>query len=266
MPDVIIIPPVTQVSTSSDGATATMAITYNIEGPQTEVDFVQLYAVNAAAADASLVGAANFVQYFDVTPLDPQYHQQFQLAAGTIYTLFLCPRSGSQENPDEQFNGEFWEDSCVSIQVTTKTTPPTGTGLVPPKIISVVPQPTRVNQGNSIAIAWTTPSVYQQFQIAPTYDGETLMQGQTTGTPAPESWTMQTAPGHVYTFAVQGGVWDGAANTYTWSVFGPRVSVTAVANLRSLRLFLQYSGINPAGAVLSSIKPHGDTLRRFMQL
>jgi hypothetical protein len=257
---------VSQVSTSSDGTTANMGIYYNIGGPQTEVDFVQLYAVNAAAADPSLVGAANFVTDFDVNPADPDYYQNFTLQAGTIYTLFLCPRSGSQESPDEDFNGEYWEASCESWQVTTTTTPPSGTGLVPPKIVSVVPQPARVNQGNSITIAWSTPSTYQQFQIAPIWNGQALQQGTTTGNPAPESWTTQTAPGQQYSFAVQGGVYDGAAGNYTWSAFGPRVNVTAAENLRSLRQYLQDSGINPVGAVLSKIKSSGDTLRQFMQL
>ncbi len=256
-----------QLSTTSDGATANMAIEYNIEGPTTEVDFVQLYAVNAAAADTSLVGATNWVQDFDVIPPQFSYYQQFQLAAGTIYTLFLCPRSGSQDSPDDDFDGEYWEGSCVFIQVTTTTSAPTGTGMVPPKIVTVIPQPAKVNQGNSIAITWASPSIYQKFQIAPTYDGQAIMEGNTTGSPAPESWTLpNTSPGHVYSFAVQGGVWNGASNNYTWSAYGPRVTITAVANLRSLRLFLEYSGINPAGAVLSSIQPPSDTLRQFMSL
>ncbi len=264
----ILITKVWQLSTSSDGSLANVAITYNIEGPTTEVDFVQLYAVNAAAADTSSVGASNFVQDFDVTPPQFSYYQQVQLSAATIYTLFLCPRTGSQDNPDDDFNGEYWEGSCAFTQITTTTSSPTGTGaMVPPKIITVVPQPAKVNQGNSIAIAWATPSVYQKFQIAPTYDGQAIMEGNTTGSPAPESWILpNTDPGHVYTFAVQGGVWNGASNTYTWSAYGPSVTVTAVPNLRSLRLFLEYSGVNPAGAVLSSIKPPSDTLRQFMSL
>jgi hypothetical protein len=257
----IVISSIRQVGTSSNGAIADVQIAYQINGILP--DFVQIYAVNAAAADASVVGASNFVQNVDVSPPEISYDQQIQLAAGTIYTIFLCPRTGSQDAPNIDIDGEYWDNSCVSTTFTTTTSgPPPGTGLVPPVITSVVPQPAKVNMGNSVTIAWSTPTSYQQFQIWWTVDGEALAQGNT----AADSWTAQTAPGHHYTFAVQGGVYRGISGTYNWSAWGPTVSVTPAENLRSLRTFLQTSGIVPVGGSLRSVMPAADTLRKFMQL
>jgi hypothetical protein len=191
------------------------------------------------------------------------YDQQIQLTAGTIYTIYLCPRTGTQDAPDDDINGEYWESSCVPTTFTTTTQgPPTGPGLVPPVITSVVPQPAKVNMGNNVTIAWSTPTSYQQFQIWWTYDGEALEQGNTEA----NSWTAQTAPGHHYTFAVQGGVYRGISGTYNWSAWGPTVQVTPAKNLHSLRRFLQFSGIVLAGASLRSLMPAGETLRKFMQV
>jgi hypothetical protein len=255
---------VSQISTSSDGATANMQMTYNIDGPQTEVDFVQCYAINAAAADASLTGPSNWVADYDVTPPDPSYYQTFQLAAGTIYTVFLCPRTGSQDSPDDEFNGDSWEASCVFTQATTTTTQPSGAGMVPPEITSSMPRPASMTQGNNVQLSWSTPSTYQKFIVVPTYDGQALQQAELTGNPAGNSLTYATAPNASYTFAVEGGVSTGWG--YNYSGFGRTIKVTSAQNLHSLRQFLQYSGIDPTGKMLSSIKPAADSLRKFMQL
>ena len=249
---------VTQVATSSDGSTATVGVSYQIQGPPP--DFLQLYAVNAASADPSAAVQSNWVADFDLSG-----YQQIQLAAGTIYTLLLCPRTGTQDNPDQQFNGEYWEDSCAVYNFTTTTAgPPSGSGMVPPKIISVSSQPAKVNQGNSITINWSSPSTYQKFLIANTYNGEPLAQGQTEGQPPANSWTLTTAPGNNYTFQVKGGVSGGFS--WSYSDWGPMVSATAAPNLRSLRQFLTYSEVNLSGFVLSSLMPANITLREFMQL
>jgi hypothetical protein len=264
MPNVTI-SAVTQVSTTPDGALANMLITYQIDGPG--ADFVELYAVNAAATDPSLLDHSadgNWITDFDVSLDEFIYSQSFQLGAGSIWTLFLCPRTGSQDDPDNEINGDYWESSCVFRTVTTTTSAPSGPGLVPPKITSTVPAPATLKQGNTITITWSSPTTYQKFQIWNTFDGEPLEQGSTEGEPPANSWTAQTAPGHRYTFQVQGGVSGGFS--YTWSSWGPMVSVLAVENLHSLRQCLIYSEINPAGAVLSSLVPSGDTLRNFMQL
>jgi hypothetical protein len=252
---------ISQTGTSGNGQIANLLINYQINGILP--DFVQVYAVNAASADTSLVGPGTFVQDFDVSPPEGIYHQTLQLSAGTIYTIFLCPRTGSQDNPDNTIDGEYWESSCVfTTFTTTKPGPPPGKGLVPPVITSVVPQPAKVGIGNSITIAWVTPTSYQLFQVAPIYDGQAVQQAS----PTTDSWTTGTDPGHHYSFAVQGGVYQGASGTYNWSNFGPRVPVTAAENLHSLRQFLQFSGINPVGARLRSLMPSGETLRKFMDL
>jgi hypothetical protein len=125
MPNVVILS-IAQTSTTNNGTVANVVIEYNIQGPLTEVDFVQLYAVSAAAADPSIVSPADFVQDFDVTPPEPSYTKTFQLAAGSIYTIFLCPRTGSQDDPDDEINGDYWEDSCVFKTFATTAPGPSG--------------------------------------------------------------------------------------------------------------------------------------------
>jgi hypothetical protein len=123
-----------------------------------------------------------------------------------------------------------------------------------------------MTEGNRITITWSSPSVYQSFQIAPVWNGQAVEQGQVFGEPAPDSWTEQTSPGDHYSFSVEGGVYQGASDTYDWSAWGPSVEVTAVQNLHSLREFLEVSNINSHGFNLRSTLPANKTLRQFMQL
>jgi hypothetical protein len=64
----------------------------------------------------------------------------------------------------------------------------------------------------------------------------------------------------------KGGIYGGIFGNYDWSGgWGPTVNVTAAGNIRSLKQFLQFSGIT-LPSKLGSLVPAGETLRKFMQL
>lgn len=220
-------------------------------------DFVQIYAANAAGS-----GPANLADSVDVSPPEDHYDRIITLQAGTFYTIYACPRTGSQDNPDEYIDGEHWDSYCAMQNILTQSASSPPGDKVPPVINFLDPQPATLNSTNTIGVGWTTPTSYQQYQVAWAYEGQALPQVMTSN----NSVRFGTAPGHHYAFAVQGGNSAGASGTYHWSAFGPTVRITASPNLHSLRQFLQLSGLNPSGQKLSALFHAGDTLRKFMNL
>ncbi len=220
-------------------------------------DFVQIYAANAAGS-----GPANLVDSVDIQKPENHYDKYITLQAGTFYAIYACPRTGSQDNPDEYIDDEHWYSYCAIQTILTQSISSPSKGDVPPVINSLDPQPATLNSPNTITVGWTTPTSYQQYQVAWSYEGEALAQINT----ANKSYSFGTDPGHHYTFAVQGGIYGGAAGNYHWSAFGPTVRITASPNLHSLRQFLQHSGLNPSGQKLSALIHAGGTLRKFMNL
>ncbi len=223
-------------------------------------DFVQIY-----ASSASGTGPSQLADMVDMSPPEFQYDDIITLQAGTYYTIYVCPRTGSKDNPDETINGEYWEWSCAVSTIITQASPsPPGGPLVPPVITNLNPQPATMNQGNRITVSWSSPTNYDKFLVWWTEDGVALQQGEIDAGGTSGSWTAPTAPGRWYTFQVEGGVSSGWS--YDYSGWGPKVRIFSPPNLTSLRQYLLDSGVNPVGRSLRSLMPSNETLRKFMKL
>lgn len=121
-----------------------------------------------------------------------------------------------------------------------------------------------MNQGNRITVSWSSPTNYDKFLVWWTEDGIALQQGEIDSAGTSGSWTAPTAPGHWYTFQVEGGLSSGLG--YDYSGWGPKVRILAPPNLTDLRQYLLNSGVNPVGRSLRSVMPSSDTLRKFMRI
>jgi hypothetical protein len=246
------LPPITST-------TAQVQVSFEIHGILP--DFVQIYAVNAAGT-----GLGVLVDKVDMSPPEINYDDPITLQAGTLYTIHACPRTGTEQNPDEMIDGAYWESYCVAGTITTlASSSPPGGNRPPPVIINLDPEPATINQDNRIAVAWSSTIHYDRFLVWWTENGVALAQGEIDTGGYSGSWTTRTRPGYAYTFAVDGGVSAGVSG-FNYSGWGPTEKITASLNLTSLRQFLQHSGINPAGEQLRSRMPSGVTLRKFMKL
>jgi hypothetical protein len=181
--------------------------------------------------------------------------------AGTLVTITVAFA--------DSVHGEH-TNAITSVQVPGSPVPtPPPPALVAPVITSIVPKPAAINVSNSITIGWTTSTAYVKFFIKVTQDGAALPQQEVDSrldsTSTSGSLRVTTIPGFNYTFQVQ-GVALGSNGDYTYSDWGPTASMTALPNLRSLRQFLQLSGVNPAGASLRALMPRSETLKQFMQI
>ncbi len=242
--------------------TATVAkvqVSFDLSG--TLPDFVQIYAVTATAS-----GPSNLIATVDMKPPTTQYDEIIALQAGTYYTLYICPRTGSEGTPDDQIDGVYWETYCAVASITTQAVSSSpGGNLPPPTITHIIPYPATIKQDSSMTIEWSAFRQYNKFLVWWTQNGIALAQGEINTTGSSGTWSVQTTPGYHYTFKVEGGVSAGLSG-YDYSGWGPEVSVVAPANLNSLKQYLQNSGLHIANQSLRALMPTGTTLRQFMKL
>lgn len=240
----------------------------DMEGHWTEIDNVQVYAINAANGGPN--GLGDLVDTVDMTITDYQYASVVDLQAGAVYTLALCPRSVTNGTLDDQIADIYWETVCVFESFTTQVDLPQTGKPRPPVITNLQFKPATVKDDASIKVTWEADATanYQCFQIRWNEGGHSREQGEvdydhypiTTG-----EWTATPVfPRERYSFAVNGGVSGGfQCNYYDW---GPVANITAPSNLTSLRQFLSTSGINPVGADIRQLVSPLTSLSRFMKL
>jgi hypothetical protein len=255
--------------------TCKVKIIFQVLGPKSSIDVVQVYAVNAAHGGPQ--GLGDLVDTVDLDIINYQYVSVVDLEAGAAYTLALCPRSVTGGVPDDKIDDQYWETFCVYESFTTRVDLPKTGRPRPPVITDLKFNPATLQDDASIKVTWEADAtaMYQSFLISWNEGGHSRAQGEadyqsptTTG-----SWTAtQVFPREVYTFAVNGGTYGGIQgyNYYDW---GPTVKIVAPSNLTSLRQFLSISGINPAGASLRALmvvrivyQGLPASLREFMKL
>jgi hypothetical protein len=225
--------------------------------------FVQIYAAPAGGS----VGSASLVLAVNVQSSQTQYDETISLPANVYYAVYVCPRTGSQQEPDDQTDGQSWESYCAVGYITIKSNAPSAEPLVPPVITVLNPEPATMQHDNQIAVLWSSPTQYNKFVLGWTQNGVD-MQPQDLPLANPSgsgSWSAPTIPGAAYTFHVNGGIsqfWN-----YNYSAWGPTVSVTAALPYMSLRAYLLNSDVNlKVQQSLRSLMQQGQTLRSFMKL
>jgi hypothetical protein len=229
-------------------------------------DFVQIYAVNYG--ETTPAGLGDAVDTVDLSITESQYSDTIQVNAGAIYTIWLCPRTGTKDNPDDQIDGAYWEGFCVGQTIVTQSVPLPPTQRQPPIITGIDAEPATMTKPDQITVKWTSQP-YDKFLISWTQNGVAMDQGEVDSSGSSGSWTASpTVPGARYTFSMEGGVSGGILGNYLYSDWGPTVTATAPHRYSSLRLFLRASGVDPGAQGLRSLmhQQHQPSLRKFMKL
>jgi hypothetical protein len=228
-------------------------------------DFVQVYAVNLGETDPG--GLGDVIDIVDLTIPDPTYASVFTVPAGYIYRIWLCPRNGSKESPEEYTDGVHWDSYCVWQTIVAEAAPASGAQRVPPTINELDAEPATLTQPDRITVKWQSSQSYDKYLISWTQNGQAMDQGEVDGTATAGSWTASpTVPNAAYTFSVEGGVSGGVGGNYLYSDLSAAIKIIAPVHDRSLRQFLVASGINPAAQGVKSLMKGQKSLRAFMKL
>jgi hypothetical protein len=230
-------------------------------------DLVQVYAQQAGTPPGTLVMSIDWQ-----TP-NPEGETTVDLPPGNAFTIWLCPRNETDGTLDDDYDGDYWEDSCTNAgSITTQVLQAPTAQPTKPYIVHVDNEPATLKGDGAITVSWVS-SAYNKFLIWWTFDGQALAQGEvdsggSSGNATSGSWTTNqaVAPGGTYTFAVEGGTSQGLFAGYKYSGWGNTITVIAVQNLRSLVRLLNNSGINPAGLKVSSIMGGQPSLKHVMKL
>jgi hypothetical protein len=204
----------------------------------------------------------------DLSIPESGYASTINVLAGAIYTIWLCPRSGSKDNPDDQIDGAYWESYCVGQTVVTQAFPLPAAHRQPPIISNVDAEPATISNPDRMIVRWTSQP-YDKFLIWWTQNGLAMDQAEIDNSQSGGSWTASpTVPGARYTFSVKGGVSGGILGNFLYSDWKPTITATAPHHFSSLIYFLRASGINPAAQGLRSLmqQHHQPSLRTFMKL
>jgi len=248
------LPPITST-------TATVALRFTVTGVRP--DFAQVYALTVGETDPG--GQGDLVDQVDLSITESDYYSQFNLLAGMIYRIAVCPRTGSKDNPEDKIDGVYWESYCVYAPITTQAYEGNN-ARIPPHITELQPQPYSLTHPAQIVVSWQSQP-YDKFLIWWTENGVPMAQGEVDSSGSSGSWAAgPVTPGAKYTFSVKGGVSGGIFGNYLYSDWSPAVPFVAPANLRSLRQFLLASGVNPAKQTVRPLMKGQPSVKRFMQI
>jgi hypothetical protein len=137
--------------------TCKVQILFQITGPKSGVDLVQVYAV---IANTPSRGLGDVVDSIDMSINESQYTSLIDLQSGTAYTLALCPRSKTGDVLDDQVEGQYWETFCIYAPFTTAAI----VSVPTPQINVVSVEPRTIAHQNQITISWQ-PNDYTDGQV-----------------------------------------------------------------------------------------------------
>jgi hypothetical protein len=249
--------------TTTGSTTCRVLITFNVTGPKTGIDQVQVYAVQAGSQPA---GLGNVVDTVDLTITESQYSSAITLPAGTAFTLALCPRTLENGTLSDQVEGEYWETFCVYQAFTTYASDNPAT----PFITVQQPIPATLSHANQITISWQS-SDYTDGQVL--WGPVTNPQQTTSSFDATDSgnvpdytgtYTANIPPnlaGQLIEFTVQ--VRNSFQDAELW--FPSHVLARSAQNYTSLRKFLQASNVTPPTGIRQYFKSTA-SLRALMQI
>ena len=243
-------------------ATCKVQINFQVTGPRTGIDFVQVYAQNLAGN-----GLGQLADSVDLSITEFQYTTTIDLQSGAAYNLGLCPRSGTPDHPDDQVEGEYWETFCIGQPFVTNI----GQTNLTPQVNLTSVEPATLQHANQINITWASNSMtdgkidwgptsnpnQHEDSIAPSHDnaGNVVYAGPFTAN------VPSNLAGHVILFTVR--VRNNFVNPNLWGTTS--TAVQSARNYHSLRDFLTASGVSLPTRLKQHL--HGvSSLRAIMQI
>ncbi len=230
--------------------TCSVDVTFEVFGEHGSASVVQVYATN-------LAGMNGIGELMDTVAINEssKYTSHLNLAAGTIYSLGLCPRHITSGVLDDQFEGDYWEASCVYQNFATQA--PESHSKKPSPLVSIrQARPKTLHDDNRLDISWVVPSwsdgdnSYHAFNVrwyplgAPqNATQQNVNSGGTNGL-----WTCTPLhPNTEYAIGVQGE--DTAAYIYYSESDWGALTARSGDNHHQLRDFLADSGVDGASGV-----------------
>lgn len=244
--------------------TCKVQILFQVTGPKTGIDLVQVYALNPAPTNPG--GLGDVVDTVDLTITESQYNSLIDLQSGAVYTLALCPRSETDGSLDDKVEGESWESFCVYQPFVTNV----GNNALNPQITVDSREPATLLHSNQITISWSSSSYtdgqvlwgpvtspeQNVYSFKPGHRGLNVdYTGQYTA-PIPRNLAGQTI---LFTVQVRNSFQDSSL----W--YPTRVAVQSAHNYNSLRQFLTASNVVLPTGVRQHLRGAG-SLRAIMQI
>jgi hypothetical protein len=255
---------ITQVTDTPSSATCKVEILFELNGPHSNIDLVQVYAIPAGQTISN--GLGNVVDSVDVSIPENQYASVPELPAGSSFTIALCPRSKTGSTLDDQIDGQYWETFCVFQPFTTTLT----LGIGSPQVSVSSIKPATLNQPNQVAIAYSGND-YTDGQVlwGPVNNPRQTEVSFQPAEPGNEpvyngTYTANIPPalqGQILSFTVQ------VKNSYTddslW--YPTTIGVLSARNYRSVSQFLQASNVQlPTG--IKYLLKGGHSVRALLQI
>ena len=243
-----------------EATSAKVQVTFDVLGVIEPDSIVQIYAADRSGDLSSLVAKTELSmnEHFG-------YSEILDLQAGSFYAIACCPRTVTSNVPDDTVDGQYWEGLCLWQEFTTQAAPGPPTDLPAPQITGIRTLPLTLHQKNGIEVSWVSARSYDFFQVRWGYVGMPAVDENQTKTAGGNQGSFigePTTQGTMYHFSVQGcnSDWLGFSHCSPWS---PLTKAHAGPNLRSLRGFLQASGV-PSSPLRSLMGAGGGKLRSLM--
>lgn len=220
------------------------------------------------AVETNPNGLGDVVDSVDLAIAQFQYNSLVDLAAGAAYTIYLCPRSTTNGDLDDQTGGEgYWESYCIYKAFTTTLNI---TGSAPQVHVQSI-EPATLLHPNQITIQWSSSFNYTDGQVLwgtlrnPTSNVYSFQPGDVGNEPDYSGRYSATIPPQIgtqvfsFTFKTR--------NTFNdpniW--YSTTVGARSVGNYHSLAQFLRASNVHLPAGVRQFL--HGtSSLRNLMQI
>lgn len=253
-----------QMTHDRSSATCKVNILFELNGPHSNIDLMQVYAIPAGQTVSN--GLGDVVDSVDISIPESQYASVPDLPAGSSFMIALCPRSKTGDTLDDQIAGQYWETYCVFQPFTTQLT----LGIGDPQVSVSSIQPATLNHPNEVTIAWSGDN-YTDGQVLwgpvrnprqnlvpfqPTDQGnEPNYTGKYTANIPP------ALQGQILSFTVQ--VRNSFNDATLW--YPTTIGALSAWNYRSVRQFLQASDVQFPTGIKQFLKG-GHSVRAVMQI
>jgi hypothetical protein len=244
---------------------ATVFVTFRVFGPKLP-DFLQVYATRSG--DVSKAEVMEEVE-FELPRFE--YTVKLGLLAPSIYIIGVCPRTGRNDDPDEEIEGEHWTNFCrFNRYVTRAKGEEMAAGRPRPEITATETHPATFTRNNHIVIHFRAPRAYEWFFVRYRRPGQAEVQVEINVNGTMGVFTLEpTRPGEQYSFKVAGCDENSITGVKNCSSFTEPITVVAARNTDSLRAFL--AGTDASGGLCRLMiapppLPPERSVRTFMHL
>lgn len=233
-------------------------------------DFIQIYALPGFFQSQP---GSPFSKIDTISPKSPDPTQTFvleDLVPGQVYTVWVCPRTGTEEEPEDQTDGVDWVSACVFRTIAVRGVDNVSGAMEPPRITSIGDTPATMFAAQRMTLNWIVDNgrTYNKFLIHWYRNGQEQPQIEidaASGGSAQGSWSATVAPFDQFRFAVKGGLYRGLSG-FDYTAWGAEVAFTCPQNSRSVKAYILSSVAPSRPLPLRNFMGSTKSVRSFMKL